>query len=69
MSAVFSKPKTPKPPEPVKTPTKDDARIAVEQKDRVRRRKGRVSTILSTGRKSRTARAYMDEENKTLLGG
>ena len=62
MSAVFSKPKMPKAPDPVKVATKDDAAIAAEAREKVRARKGRASTILSQD-SSRTASA-----SKTLLG-
>jgi hypothetical protein len=62
MSAVFSKPKAPPPPEPIKVATKDDAIIAAGAREKVRSRKGRASTILSKD-VSRTQSA-----SKTLLG-
>jgi len=52
MSSLFSKPKIPKPipPEPAPSPiTVDDDRVARDSQDRLRRRRGRASTLLNTG--------------------
>lgn len=52
MSGLFSKPKIPKPipPEPIPPPVMvDEARVEQTTFDRLRRKRGRVSTILSGG--------------------
>lgn len=62
MASIFSSPKMPKAPEPIKTPIKDDAMIVAEQQDKFSKRQGKASTILST-QSNRTQSA-----SKTLLG-
>lgn len=47
MSTLFSRPSTPQVPAPVPPPTIDQASVNAEQADRVRRRQGRLSTLLS----------------------
>lgn len=52
MSSLFSTPKIPKPipPEPAPSPiTVNDDQVALETQDRLRKRRGRASTILSGG--------------------
>lgn len=51
MGAAFSKPKVPPPPPPVKQPIRDDAKIAAEQSDRMRARRGRAATILTESKR------------------
>lgn len=46
-----SQPKIPPPPPPVKQPTRDDAKIAAEQSDRMRARRGRAATILTDSKR------------------
>lgn len=55
MSAVFKSPKIPSPPvsAPVKTPTIDTANQVIEQQQKIDKRRGKASTIL-TGDRSRT---------------
>jgi hypothetical protein len=64
MSSVFKSPKMPQAPEPVKTPTIDEASITLEQSDKMQKRKGKASTIL-TGQQSRT---QMAGSLKNVLG-
>lgn len=51
MGGLFSGPKAPKPPPPPAppppTPTVDEAAQSSEAEDKLRRRKGRASTVLS----------------------
>ena len=51
MSSLFSKPKAAKPPPPPAppppVPTVDEAAMSSESEDKLRRRRGRMSTILS----------------------
>lgn len=51
MGGIFSKPKAPPPPPPPAppppVPTVDDAANSSEAEDKLRRRKGRASTVLS----------------------
>lgn len=57
MGSLFSKPKIPKPtpPEPTPAPiTVNDDVISQETADRMRRRKGRASTLLAKGAQSPT---------------
>ncbi len=54
----------PQAPEPVKTPTIDEASITLEQSDKMQKRKGKASTIL-TGQQSRT---QMAGSLKNVLG-
>lgn len=52
MASVFSKPKIPKPvpAEPAPSPVMvDEDRLARDTQDRLRRRRGRASTILNSG--------------------
>lgn len=53
MGGIFSKPKAPPPPPPPAppppVPTIDDAANSSEAEDKLRRRKGRASTVLSQG--------------------
>ena len=52
MASLFSKPKIPKPTpaEPAPSPVMvDEDRVSRDNMDRLRRRKGRASTILSAG--------------------
>jgi hypothetical protein len=56
MSSVFESPKMSQASAPVKTPTIDEASIALEQSDKMQKRKGKASTIL-TGQQSRTQMA------------
>jgi hypothetical protein len=53
MASVFKSPKIPKAPDPVKTPTRDDAILADQQTDKALKRQGKASTIL-TGDQTRT---------------
>lgn len=64
MSSIFKAPKLPKAPEPIKAPTIDEASIALEQSDKMQKRKGKASTIL-TGQQSRT---QMAGSLKNVLG-
>jgi len=47
MSGIFSPPKLPPTPEPIKPPTVDDARQAEEDMLKLRRRRGLASTFLA----------------------
>jgi hypothetical protein len=58
MSGLFS-PKIPKAPEPVKPPTIDDTRQADEELMRLRRRRGRASTFLTSQKARRAASASL----------
>lgn len=52
MTALFSKPKIPKPTpaEPAPSPiTVNEDRLAQDNLDRIRRRRGRASTVLNAG--------------------
>ncbi len=52
MASLFSKPKVPKPTpaEPAPSPiTVDEDRVSRDTQDRLRRRRGRASTLLSGG--------------------
>jgi hypothetical protein len=65
VSNLFGKPKIPKqtPPEPPPSPVSvDDDRVAVDELTRLRRKKGRASTILNTGPAGTVGK-------KTALGG
>lgn len=53
MASVFKSPKIPKAPEPIKTPTIDESAIIVENQDKINKRKGKASSIM-TGDQSRT---------------
>jgi hypothetical protein len=53
MASVFRSPKIPKAPDPVKTPTRDDAIIAEQNSDKALKRQGKASTVL-TGDQTRT---------------
>jgi hypothetical protein len=59
MGGLISKPKVPPPPPapppPPPVPTVDDAAMSSEAEDKVRRRKGRASTVLSQGSDLATA--------------
>lgn len=47
MTTLFSSPKAPNIPAPVPPPTIDQASVNAEQADRLRQRKGRLSTLLT----------------------
>ena len=64
MAAMFSSPKTPKIPEPVPPPTIDQASVNSEQADRLRQRRGRLSTLLSPD----MSEAGAPVAQKSLLG-
>ena len=64
MSALFSSPKTPQVPAPIPPPTIDQASINAEQSDRLRQRKGRLSTLSSPNLSDRGAAV----QQKSLLG-
>ena len=64
MTALFKRPKVPTPPAPEPpppVPSTDAAREAVDQRDRMRRRSGRASTVLASNPGYRTG-------TNTMLG-
>lgn len=65
MSGLFSTPKMPKPQELPKTPTVDEAQRNRIEADRLRKRRGRAATILSTNESQTTGSVG----TAALLGG
>lgn len=65
MGGLFSVPKMPKPQEIPKPPTIDEAQRARIEADRLRKRRGRAATILSTNESQSTGSVGVAK----LLGG
>lgn len=64
MTTLFSSPKTPEIPAPTPPPTIDQASQNAEQNDRLRQRKGRLSTLMTPDMADSSAKVNV----KSLLG-